>query len=218
MSDQPAQPAPLTPQTTESLCQAAIGGDAEALEALLQAFHRRFLGFAARKVGVDWRERIEPEDVLQEAYVSVFRTIQQFEFRGEDSFYHWVTRIIDHAFVDQVRRLRRKKRDVGRETRPAAARESLHIDLLERCAPDSLRPSRNAQQDDAVGHLMRCIARLPDHYRIVIQGVYLDQRPVNDLAAELGKTPDAVRRIGSRALEQLARCLGRASRYLSTMG
>src|SRR5439155_15695592 len=88
---------------------------------LLVLHHPRFLAFATRKIGVDWRGKIEPEDVLQEAYAAACSTIGKFEYRGEDSFFQWVARIIDQRFIDRVRGLRRAKRDATREVQGAGS-------------------------------------------------------------------------------------------------
>jgi DNA-directed RNA polymerase specialized sigma24 family protein len=71
---------------------------------------------------------------------------------------------------------------------------------------------------DAVGALMACIARLQDDYRIVVQRLYLRQEPLSAIAADLNRSEDALRRLAGRAIERLTRCMGRASRFLSTFG
>jgi RNA polymerase sigma-70 factor (ECF subfamily) len=202
----------------EAWCAQAVAGEQSALEKLLWAHHARLLGFARRKIGVDWQGKIDPEDILQEAYIDIFSTIGDFSYRGEDSFYRWATRIVDHRFIDHARRWRRRKRDVSREVRAAGSAGSPHQSLLERCLRDTGTPSVTLRQEDALSALMACLARLPDDYRLVVQRLYLQQEPLSAVAAELNRSEDAVRRLAGRALERLARCLGRASRYLSTHG
>lgn len=204
--------------TIEAWCARAVAADQSALEKLLWAHHARLLGFARRKIGVDWRGKIDPEDILQETYIDIFNTIGDFAYRGEDSFYRWATRILDHRFIDHVRHWRRGKRDVSRELRPAGSASSPHQSLLERCLPNVGTPSMALRREDAVGALMACLAHLPDDYRLAIQRLYLEEQPLAAVAAELDRTEDAVRRLAGRALERLTRCLGRASRYLSTHG
>ncbi len=203
------------PSALESLSRQAAGGDVAALEQLLWAHHRRLLGFARRKIGVDWQGRIGAEDLLQEAYVAVFAGIREFVHEDADSFYRWVSRIIDHRFIDQVRHWRRKKRDVSREAAPAGSRPESMPALVERCQALAQTPSRALRRADAVGALLTCIAKLPDEYRVVVQRLYLNEEPLSRIARDFGRSEDAIRRLGSRAIEHLARCLGRASRYLS---
>ncbi len=197
----------------ENWCRAAIAGDQDALTRLLGAYHARLFSFARRKIGVDWNGKIDAEDVLQDAYIEVFATIGGFEYRGEDCFYHWVTRIIDHRFMDQVRRWRRKKRDAAREY---SGQGTAHLELLDRVLTAAGSPSLSIKREDAVGALMLCLAKLPEDARTVVQRWCLNQEPLAQVAAELGRSEDAVRRLAGRAIEQIGRCMGRASHYISS--
>ena len=215
--DKPS-PAPPTSEEIEALCVGASNGDEESITRLLAAHHQRFLGFTIRKIGVDWQGKIDAEDVLQEAYLGVFTGIAQFTHQGEDSFYHWVTRIIEHRFLDQVRALRRKKRDAAREIAIDPNHASKHQAMLDRIMPDFMTASRIMRRQDAVGAMLLCMAKLPEEYRQAVQRLYLDEEPIKQVAADMGKTEDALRRLAGRAVERLAACMGHASRYLSNAG
>ena len=206
------------PDEIRAWAEAAAAGDVSAVERLLWSHHARFAGFARRKGGVDWQGKIDPEDVLQEAYIEIFGAICGFEQRDDDSFYHWATRIIDHKFIDHVRRLRRKKRDVSREIGQSLRSMSRHDALIDKFMPDAASPSHVMRRADAVTAMMTCIAQLPEHYRVVVQRVYLNEEPIAEVAAELGRSEDAVRRMLGRAVEKLREGMGRASRYLSRDG
>ncbi len=209
---------PLDPAAIATWCEQAAAGDQDALEKLLWAHHGRLVGLARRKIGVDWQRKIEPEDLLQEAYIEIFGAIGAFTYTGEDSFYRWATRIVEHRFIDQVRHWRRRKRDAAREVRQVAGGASGTQSLLARCLPDLGTPSVAMRRQDAEAALMSCFARLTDDYRVVVQRLYLKQEPLSSIAADLGRSEDAIRRLAGRALERLAQCLGRASRYLSSQG
>lgn len=204
----------MSPQEIERLCQRSIGGDAAALERLLWEHHPHLLSFARRKVGMDWQGKFDPEDILQEAYIQIFADIAGFQYDGEDSFLRWAVRIVEHRFIDQVRRMRSLKRDVARESAPRAGEESRYGGFLARCFPDLNTPSLALSREDAQSAIVMCLARLPDHYRQVVQRFYLDEEPLAKIAADMHRSEDAVRRMASRALEQLEVCLGRASSFL----
>lgn len=214
-ADAGSSPAPMTPDEIRVLCEQAAKGEDEAITRLLAGHHSRLLGFTIRKIGVDWQGKIDAEDILQEAYVSVFTGISGFTYQGDDSFYHWVTRIIEHRFLDQVRALRRKKRDAAREVAMNSADSSKHQAMLDRLMPDFTTASRIMRRQDAVGAMLLCMAKLPDDYRQAIQRLYLDEEPIKQVASDMGKTEDALRRLAGRAVERLAACMGHASRYLS---
>ncbi|HVZ92905.1 MAG TPA: RNA polymerase sigma factor [Phycisphaerales bacterium] len=215
--------APNSPNSNDPvamLCELAAGGDADATTKLLSMHHGRLVGFAKRKIGVDWQGKIETDDILQEAYIDVFKGIATFKYQGEDSFYHWATKIIDHRFIDHARHWRRKKRDVSREMGQGGGgpNVSRHDTLLDRCLPDSVTASRIMRREEATAALMACIAKLPEDYQKVVTRLYLEEADLAEVAKEMDRSPDAVRRLASRALEHLEACVGKASRYLSGEG
>lgn len=215
---EPSDLPPQEPDEQRALCDRASQGDPRAIERLLWMCHRRLLDFAQRKIGVDWRGKIEAEDLLQEAYIYVFQHAEDYEPRGVDSFYHWVAMVIDHRFIDRVRHARRQKRDVTREVPGQHRLDSSHAALLDRCTANHPRPSQLLRREEAIGALMSCIAKLPDDYRFVVQRYYLDEEPLSSIAEGMGKSTDAVRRMAGRATERLSHCLGHARRYLSSHG
>jgi RNA polymerase sigma-70 factor, ECF subfamily len=196
---------PIQRTDLEPLCREASAGNVEALTTLLLIHHTRLLEHAVRKVGPDWRGKLDPEDLLQEAYFDVFTAIGSFAYQGTDSFYHWVAQIVDRRYVDQVRRFRARKRDVTREQRAGAAgmHTSTYQDLIDRHLRDSRTPSRSANTRESVGVVMCALARLPDDYRQVLRRVYLNGEPLAAVAAEMQRSEDAVRRLAGRALERL---------------
>ena len=206
---------PIDDAAIESWTAAAAAGDLEALEALFAAMHDRFLGLARRKVGVDWQGKVDPDDILQEAYIAAFGGIDGFRPEGADAFYRWVAAIIDHRFIDAVRKLRRQKRDVTRQQR-MPSRISRHESLVKQLGDAHKRPSQAARRQDAIGTLMACIAQLPEDQRVAVQRLHLDEAPIGEVARELDRTEDAVRRLAGRGLGALEKLMGRRSRYLSS--
>jgi RNA polymerase sigma-70 factor (ECF subfamily) len=208
----PAGHQPDSTATVEELCRRAAAGDAPATERLLWAHHDRLSELARRKVGPDWHGKIDPEDVLQEAYVDIFAGIARFRYDGDESFYRWAAQIVERRFIDQVRRVRARKRDATREQRPAAA-PTAYQSLLDQCARHSATPSRFVRKQEALGALLGGMAGLPPDYRIVLERHFLRQESLAVIAADMQRTEDAIRRLIGRALERLRDAVGRASRY-----
>lgn len=205
---------PVSAATLDAWSRAVAAGDQEAAERLLWHYHSRLVSHASRRIGVEWQGRIDAEDVVQEALVDIYKGIASFEHDGEESFYRWAAAIVSRKFIDHVRYHRRQKRNPAREIRRSgskAARET----LLERCLPNTTTPSRVMRRKDAIGAMMGYIAKLPDDYRMVIQRLYLDEAPIAEVAREMDRSEDAVRRLAGRAVEQLQRGMGHASKYLS---
>lgn len=213
-----SEPSLATPEYIALCIHQAISGDVDALERLLAIHHRRFLGFARRKIGVDWSNKIDPDDLLQDAYVQVFAKVASFTPTGTDAFYYWVTRIIENKFFDSMRHWSRLKRSAAREVAQSAAINSRYDALLTTCSPLASSPSLGVRKAELQGALLGCIARLPSDYREVIRRVHLGQESYEAVAADLDRSPEAVRRMAGRAVAQLRECLGRASQFLSTLG
>lgn len=199
----------------ELLCHRAAQGDTNALDRLIRVHHARFIGFAKKKLGADWRGKLDPEDLLQDAYLDISGRIPGFEYQGEDSFYRWATTIIDHKFIDAVRALRRQKRDVMREQIFSQTTTSRAEALVNQFNAPGRRASAIIRRRDAAGAMLSAINRLPSEYREIVQRVHLAGQPFARAAADLGKSEDAVRRAAGRALEKLNQMLGGCSRWLS---
>lgn len=210
----PANDRPIDEATIEAWTASAAGGDVEALEALFSVTHDRLLGLARRKVGVDWQGKIDPDDILQETYIAAFNSIGAFKPEGQDSFYRWAAAIVDHRFIDAVRKLRRLKRDVKRQ-QPLPSRISRHESLVKQLGDIKGRPSQVARRQDAIATLMGCIAQLPEDQRIAVQRIHLEEASIAEVAKELDRTEDAVRRLAGRGVDKLEQLMGRRSRYLS---
>lgn len=77
-------------------------GDENAFRELLRRHRSRAVYLAAQIL----RDRTEAEDVAQEAFLQVFRSIRKF--RGDASFYSWLYRIVVNLCLDRVRRQSRR--------------------------------------------------------------------------------------------------------------
>jgi len=194
--------------------EAARSGDERALETVLGSVHDRLLGRAARKIGPEWQGRIDPDDLLQETYIQAVSDFGSYKDSDEDSFYRWISTILDHRFIDAVRRLRAKKRGEGRAA-VAPGAMSRHESFLGQCLPDLNTPSVVTRRQEAVAAMMVAIARLEPDQRMVVQRLMLDGEPIADVARDMERSEDAVRRLGSRAVEKLRGFMGDAARFLS---
>ena len=96
------------------LLSQAVAGDQLALQRLLIPFQSRLLARIRRKLPVSLSRVIAAEDVLQEAYVDVFRAIGGFQRQGDGAFYRWLLTIADNRVIDMIRAHQAAKRGGGR--------------------------------------------------------------------------------------------------------
>ncbi len=201
-------------QQTRQWVKEAVGGDAVAVSKLLATYHPVLRSHVDAGMDPALRARTEPEDILQQAYVEVYRAIGRFEERDPASFVNWVLTIVDHKLTDAGRAMRRQMRDVARERKPAVSGgTSSHLDLLDQLYADSDTPSRILRRDEAVGAMLACISQLSDAHREVVRLRFLDGRSVMEVAERLNKSPAAVVAMTKRALEALRSSMDRMGEF-----
>ena len=190
---------------TQILILNAGGGDQDAVRRLLVLYHPRLRARLLRKMDAAIKSKIEPEDILQQVYLEVFRAIGQFTYQGKDSFLRWMCAILDRKLIDEYRALRAERRDIRREVKaaPPSAQKTTYIDLMARMMADVGTASQVVRKDEALAVLTACVAGLPEHYRDVIKMRFIEGRPVADVAQTLDRSIGSVHMICHRALKQL---------------
>jgi RNA polymerase sigma factor (sigma-70 family) len=144
----------------------------------------------------------------------VFRDIGRFQPRGDGSFFAWLRTIADHRLIDALRKL-----DRGGAHQLSAARfgsSSSIVDLVDVVCHDSDSPSKHVRKQEAARAMQVAIAGLPEDQKEVIRLHCLEQKPVEEIARETGRTDAAVRGLIHRGKKNLAEAMGRSSRWLSS--
>ncbi|MCH7812432.1 MAG: sigma-70 family RNA polymerase sigma factor [Planctomycetes bacterium] len=208
----------MDPADSESsLVAQAVGGDMVALERLLLSYASRLQARLAKKLPLSLRSVVAADDVLQDAFVEAFRGIGSFQPAGRFAFYRWLSTIAEHRLQDAIKAHRAAKRGGGRAKLEAARNpwcDSLD-DLLELLGGSKSTPSRSAARHEAAIAVQVGLASLKEDYRQVIELRHLQGLPVAETAQLMGRTPDAVRNLCRRGLEELHAVLGRSSDYLT---
>lgn len=193
----------------------AAGGDADALQRLIVQYHAALRGIVTGALDGDLRRRIDPDDVLQQAYVAAFKGVASCRFDGPGAFYKWLETIALSQLEDLQRAERRAKRDAAREVRPVADATASYPDLVHHLASSDSTPSRQVARAEAVAAVMSCLARLNDEQRDVIRLRFLEGRPVADVAARLGKSEAAIHMLCHRGLKALRERMVSISQFLT---
>src|SRR5262245_46807044 len=92
-------PAPLT---ESALVEAVIAGDKEAFRLLMRRYNRTLF----RTARAILKDDTEAEDVLQDAYLLVYRSIGAF--RGEAKLSTWLVRIVANESLARLRKRTRR--------------------------------------------------------------------------------------------------------------
>ncbi len=150
------------------------------------------------------RRRVAESDVVQEAYLTAFRRMEDFEERGEGSFGRWLAKIVDVKLQELVRRhIGTAKRDVRREMLPAEGGEG---EVVAGREPTPSVGLVRAEEREALAKAMR---DLPEDYRTVLQLAYHQRLPMAEIGRLTGRSEAAAGMLHARALKALGRLLPR---------
>ncbi len=197
-----------------ALVRQAVNGDGDALQRLIIHYHGPLHGTIEGRLEDDLRRYVDPDDILQQAYVKAFKSIRECVFDGPGGFYKWLERIALDRLRNAGRDLRRHKRDVRRNLSGAPDGSASYPDLVERLTSAGTTPSGPLARREAAAAVISSLARLTDAQRDVIRMRFLEDRPVAEIAATLGKTEAAIYRLCSRGLDALQKMLGSITGYL----
>jgi RNA polymerase sigma-70 factor, ECF subfamily len=202
-------PMSLADASPNELLSLALGGDSEALGALL-GLYRQYLSLLARtQVGRRLQGKADSSDLVQETCLEAHRHIHQFRGTTEAEFAAWLRSILAGLVANLVRRY------LGTKQRDARLEQSLAVELnntsciLDRglVAPVS-SPSEQAVQHEASLQLAGALELLPPDYRQVIILRHLEALPFAEVAARMGRSVDSVEKLWVRALARLRKSLG----------
>ena len=197
--------------------QSAACGDLDALQRLIVHYHGVLHGAVERGIDPALGPYVDPDDVLQEAYVTAFKRVASCAFEGPGGFYKWLEKIALNQVKSHQRALRSRKRDVGRRMAHQPQTTTSYPDLIRGLTSPESTPSRRVAKDEATAAVMASLARLTDDQRAVIRMRILEDRPAAEVAAALGKTEAAVHMLCHRGLKELRRLLVSVTRYLSRL-
>jgi RNA polymerase sigma-70 factor (ECF subfamily) len=173
-------------------------GEEWAYEAMVRQYGGRLLSVARRFV----RNEEDARDVLQSAYLSVFRAMDCFE--GDAQLCTWLHRIVVNTALMRLRSQKRKPEESIEDLLPTFQSDGHHVEQFSDWSTpaDELIARQEARQA-----VRRCIARLPDQYRLVLLLRDIEERSTQEAAELLDMTPTAVKVRLHRARQALSTLL-----------
>ena len=184
-----------------ALLRAAQTGSVSALGQLLDGCREYLLLVANQELPRELRPKLGASDVVQETFLEAQRDFAKFNGLTEGDLLIWLRTVLLNNMRDTQRRYCAARRDVAREIPWGMPGDS-------RCAvpevPAALEtPSwlaRLGERDDCV---RRAVDELPEDYRDVIVARNLQLQSFVQIAEQMGRSPDAVRKLWARAIESL---------------
>lgn len=150
-----------TPIDDATLVNNYIAGNENALEILIKRHQSKIFGFIYSKVG----DRDISDDIFQDTFIKVIRTLKSNSYNEEGKFLPWVMRIAHNLIVDHFRR--NKKMPMYRETE--------EFSIFSIMTDDSLTIENKLISDQVTKDLQLMLEELPaDQKEVLIMRMYQD--------------------------------------------
>ena len=192
------------------LVSAARDGDRVARERLVERYLPQIRAYVRLRSGPLLRRRESQSDLVQTVCRQLLEDLHGYRGDAEASFRAWLFTMALRKLTERGRFHGAERRDPAREERlpPAASAEAAERSLLE-CYASFCTPSRVAIAREEVERVEVAFDALRDEDREVITLACVVGLPHREIALELGKSEEAVRKLLSRARARLAmRLLG----------
>jgi RNA polymerase sigma-70 factor (ECF subfamily) len=193
-------------QASHSLLAARAGSN-EALGQLLDACRLYLLRIAEQEIDPDLRAKGGASDLVQLTFLEAQRHFTHFHGDTEGELKAWLRRLLVDNLGHFTRHYRdTAKRQVGREVAlQAGSSAGSPGEGLYAATPS---PSAEAMAHEQTAALDRALQRLPEDYRRVITLRNLEERSFEEIGPLMQRSPEAVRKLWTRALDRLRQELG----------
>ena len=189
---------------TRHLVALAQDGGESAMNQLCRIYGARVLWIIRLRMGAELRSKLESMDLVQDILMSALKDLGNFTYKTEGDFLRWLSRIAENRLRNQVQRLHANKRDIRKEVRLEGYRPTLEDSFIAALdAVDTTTPSAIMSKREDLDRLAKAIDALKPEYRKVIVQTKIEGLSYKEIGQQLGKSSEAVRKLVSRALEEL---------------
>ena len=182
-------------------------GDADALVSLLELYRPRLLNFVQNLMSKSLRQKVDPEDVLQEACLSCVKAFPGLDLSDRSPF-DWVCQVARRRIIDQGRKYSgTEKRAVDREVGISGGPDN-QAAFAQMLVASITSPSSAFSRDQREFRLQQAIEQLPQENRDALRMRDVESLPSKEIAERLGKSDGAIRVLLTRSLKRLHALMG----------
>jgi RNA polymerase sigma-70 factor, ECF subfamily len=140
-------------------------------------------------------DRADAEDVSQEVFIEVFRSIRAF--RGDSQLSTWIYRIAVTKSLDEIKMRKRKKRvsDFGK---------ALHLDDVADWLSGGAMPDTSLHEEESLKEIQQALNTLPDNQRIAFTLSRIEGYGNEEIAEMMNTSVEAVESLKYRAMRKLS--------------
>jgi RNA polymerase sigma-70 factor (ECF subfamily) len=194
------------PRTNEQLLDAARGGDEGALAVLFERHRDRLERMVRLRMDSRLQGRVDPADVLQEAYLAVRGKFPQYSAGPQLPFYLWLRLEVGQKLVDVHRfHLGTQMRDAGQEVslHRGALPQVTSLSLAEHLLGKLTTASQAAMRVELKLRVQEALNSMDPHDREVLILRHFEELSNAEAAQVLGIKPSAAVNRYVRALKRL---------------
>ena len=138
-----------------------IAGDEKALEVLINRYNQRISSFIYSKV----LDRDVAEDIFQDTFIKVIKTLKRGSYSEEGKFLPWVMRIAHNLIIDHFRKNKRMPKFEGSDD----------FNIFSVIKDDKLNAEKRIIKDQIDRDLTLLIEELPDDQKeVLVMRIYKD--------------------------------------------
>lgn len=196
--------------TTQQLVLRIHGGDREAFDLLFMRYYPR-IKLAVRMQMLDkLKAQVEPDDVIQEIYIEVYKNFHKFEYSDPDSFFKWVTKVVGWKIRDFdkyfFKTAKRQPHELSLQ-QSAAEHDTSAFEIADGVAAPQDTPSQIVMEKEGFQVLERALEKLPEKFRRVITFRQIMKMSAAETAEQMDMQTNAVNVLFHRAQQKLQKVL-----------
>ena len=185
-------------------------GDERNLSELFERHRSRLVRMVALRLDPSLRSRLDPADVVQEAWLEVARRFPQWREKDSLRFPVWLRLVTGQTLAKAHRRhLAAHLRDALKEDRPAESRPSVSAGgFADAFVASATTPTQAVQREELRARVVAALQDLDEADREIVALRHIEGLSNEEAAAELGIEPAAASKRFTRALVRLRPALG----------
>ncbi|MCG1036922.1 RNA polymerase sigma factor [Polaribacter sargassicola] len=147
--------------TDSTLVSNFIRGEEAALEVLIKRHQQRLFSFIYSKV----QDRDITEDIFQDTFIKVIRTLKKGNYNEEGKFLPWVMRISHNLVIDHFRK----------NNRMPSFKNTDEFDIFSVLGDGNLNAEKQIIQDQIYNDVRELVSELPDEQKeVLVMRIYKD--------------------------------------------
>ena len=188
----------------EQVLRLAKNGDREAIGQILESY-RNYLTLLARiQIGLRLQAKVDPDDVVQEAFLDANRQIVHFRGESLEAFTAWLRKLLAGQLAQVIRRYcGTEARDIRLERSIEQDLDSSSARLAQGLASPTSSPSESFRRREDLVDLANMLEQLPADYRSVILMRQIDGLSFVEISIRLERSEDSVQKLWVRGLQAL---------------